>query len=342
MSTPNHAIPKAFTPPRWLKNPHVQNILSSSGIRRGLLKFRHSNFRSCSETHIIETPEGVRLLGELNQHTPVGATNQNPPSGAKRKLIILFHGWEGSSNSGYVYSLATTLFNKGYDTFRLNFRDHGDSHYLNKGIFNSTLLNEVLDAISELQQCFQYEQYFLSGFSLGGNFAVRVSANQDKLYKPLSAVVAICPVLNPAITMEAFQSSPGFYESYFVKKWKRSLNKKRLIFPTYDYANELSKAKNLDDLNEIFVPRYTDYDTVKDYFDAYTLKPALFSKINSPTLVIATKDDPVIPIEQWRSASGNHFLTIEEQQHGSHCAFLDSIKLTSWADKRTLAFFNAH
>ena len=71
--------------------------------------------------------EGVRLLG---YHTE----SAGPKS---RGLVVMLHGWEGSADSTYILSVAPKLIAAGYSVFRLNFRDHGDSHHLNRELFHS-------------------------------------------------------------------------------------------------------------------------------------------------------------------------------------------------------------
>ena len=327
----------SFNPPHWLKNPHIQNIISSSKLRLALLKFKHSNFRQARQIIDIRTAGNVHLQGVLNI-SPKRPSQSKTPS---THLVILFHGWEGSVNSGYVYSLAAHLFDQGYDTLRLNFRDHGDTHALNKEIFHSARLQEIVDAVAWIQQNLDYEHYSIMGFSLGGNFAIRVISQAKQLPKPISATMAVCPVFDPDATMQAFPNIPFFYEKYFVKKWKKSLSKKLATFPEYDYHAALKQAKSLDDLNQYFIPRHTEFDSVAEYIRAYTLTPEIFNRIEDKTLIVAASDDPVIPIKQVREAPYNEHVTIEEHAYGSHCAFLDKLSLSSWIHKRAIRLLRA-
>src|SRR5690606_22393504 len=113
-----------FEPPLWLSNAHVQSILPSLRVRRPLVNSRARELVACSDTRIIDCGDGVRLLGHYaSQHTA------GRP--ASRDMVILLHGWEGSADSLYVLSLGSYLFSLGFDVFRLNFRDHGESHHLN-------------------------------------------------------------------------------------------------------------------------------------------------------------------------------------------------------------------
>lgn len=77
-----------------------------------------------TEEVILDCGDSVRLQG---YYSP----NANPDA----PLVVLLHGWEGSANSMYLLSSAQSLFAAGYSIFRLNLRDHGESHHLNEELF---------------------------------------------------------------------------------------------------------------------------------------------------------------------------------------------------------------
>ena len=113
-----------YRPPRWLRNPHLQSVLGSSALRRrrGLRALAISG--AVTAEHIVDGGEGVRLQGFLSQM----------PGREPRGLVLLLHGWEGSADSSYMRLTAAQLLARGFDVFRLNFRDHGDTHHLNEDL----------------------------------------------------------------------------------------------------------------------------------------------------------------------------------------------------------------
>jgi predicted alpha/beta-fold hydrolase len=80
-----------------------------------------------------------------------------------------------------VLSLGAALFERGCDIFRLNFRDHGASHHLNRELFHSCRLSEVVGAVQSVQRLFDADELCLAGFSLGGNFSLRVAAHAPRV-----------------------------------------------------------------------------------------------------------------------------------------------------------------
>ena len=90
---------------------------------------------------------------------------------------MLLHGWEGSADSLYVLSLAQQLFEQGFSVVRLNLRDHGETHHLNRELFHSCRLPEVVGAVGGAAALYLGGRPLqLVGFSLGGNFMLRVAA----------------------------------------------------------------------------------------------------------------------------------------------------------------------
>src|SRR5690606_40554944 len=104
--------------PRWLRNAHVQSVLAGSPPRRrkGLAALAATGART--QQLIVDGGHGVRLLG---LHTAL-------PGVEPRGMALLLHGWEGSAESAYVCLTAAGFLARGYDVFRLNFRDRSEEH----------------------------------------------------------------------------------------------------------------------------------------------------------------------------------------------------------------------
>ena len=125
---------------------------------------------AASVPEVLDCGDGVRLLA--HHATQAAARAASRP----RALAVLLHGWEGSASSLYVLSLGQYLLDRGFDVVRLNLRDHGDSHHLNPEIFHSCRIAEVVGAVQRLQALHPGQALHLAGFSLGGNFCLRVAA----------------------------------------------------------------------------------------------------------------------------------------------------------------------
>jgi predicted alpha/beta-fold hydrolase len=312
-----------YIPPTLLRNPHVQSILASTGPRKLIVRRRAKKLVSNATAHILDCGSGIRLQGEYSH---------NPDN--NKGLVILIHGWLGGNDSMYLLSSANALFLDGFNVFRLNLRDHGNSGHLNKGLFNSTRLDEVVNAVYQIQQLFPHQYNYLSGFSLGGNFALRIATKAPEKNISLDKVVSICPVINPGKTNVNIQQGLFIYHYYFQKKWKRSLLNKLDHFPEYGYREKLKEFKTLDEMNQYFVPNHTDFDSTDDYLKGYSIDGDYLSELTVPCHIISSIDDPVIEAKDLQQLAESPQLTVELTRYGGHCGYIDSFKLTSWIDSR--------
>ncbi|WP_413698892.1 YheT family hydrolase [Psychromonas sp. KJ10-10] len=327
----------SFIPAVGLRNSHLQSILSSTGPRKILEKFRSKVLIKKSQEHIINTPQGVKLLGSLTLFNQAYKENEKQNS---KGIAIIIHGWEGCSDSLYVLSSGQKLLDEGYDIFRLNLRDHGPSHHLNKALFNSSRLEEVAESVKYICQQFGGEHNLLCGYSLGGNFCLRVANIAKQQQIQIHQVIAISPLLHPHSTMFELNNGLPIYEKYFVKKWKRSLNKKLKLHPEFDYAEKLKTLKSLDEMNEYFVLNQTEYTSTASYFDAYSILGDGLKDLSIPATIITAKDDPMIPSIQLNDLYHSQWLTIDIQKYGGHCAFIKNWKFESWVSEYIVELAN--
>lgn len=334
-----------FSPPFALQSGHLQTILVGSRLRR--YRARHSIQRTSQhgEPRLIDCGQGVRLIGCLNRARPRDEADKPismvHPSADKSPLAILLHGWEGCYESLYMSTATEALVNGGFDVFRLNLRDHGPSLHLNQALFNATLTDEVGRAIAVIIKQLQPKVFVLAGYSLGGNFALRIAADSGKQLG-LTAAMAVCPPLDPARTMAILEKPLSPYQFYFYGKWRSSLQSKLHYFPELGFQKQLQSSRNLADINRFFIPGHTPYKRAEDYFAAYTLTGKRLAQMEIPALLLTAEDDPIIPIADLPAVQGSEQLQIEVTTHGGHCGYIKNGRLESWADQRLVAYFRSN
>jgi predicted alpha/beta-fold hydrolase len=330
-----------FNPPRFLRNPHIQSIMNSVGPRK--VSAKRIAKRLKSQQILITTDQGVRLTAEfdLANGQPISHNASSKTDDNQNPLVILIHGWEGSSQSAYQVTTANHLLNNGFDVLRLNLRDHGDSHHLNKAVFNSTLIEEVGDAIKVFTKDRKYPKTFLAGFSLGGNFTLRITADRAKELG-IVAAVAVCPPIDPNSAMTTMNNTLFIYEKYFFRRWTASLKKKLTHFPELNFGPDMKNLKTLEDINRTFIPKFTPFSDAKSYFSAYGLIENRPETLAVPAHLIASEDDPILPIEDLDKIKPCKNLIINRQKHGGHCGFILNAKGESWISQALVETFNGY
>ena len=310
-----NALNAEFHPCLLVRNPHVQSFLASSQWR---VRGKEAALAKSAEL-IVDTPSGARLQALILSRPEA------------KGLVLLIHGWEGSACSPYMIDATAFYYRRGFDVCRLNLRDHGGSYHLNKGLFHGALLEETFEAADFLAGLAKERPSYLIGFSLGGNYALRIARRYSDLGRSrFAGIFAVSPPLDPYKATLAIDSRSFVYRDYFLKKWKQSLEAKQRLFPEkYDFRGILG-SKTCMELTEKIMRYYPDFPTWRDYFNQYTLKDEFFSGLKVPATIFISRDDPVIPQQDYDELSAHEHLRIFRTRYGGHCGFVDLFPMRCW------------
>ena len=314
-----------FTPAVGLTNPNLQTIFSSA-IRKIIISRTEAQFLNAGQEEIINLGS-VRLQIERDK----------PANTEPLGLIMIIPGWLGHSKSSYVVSLAKKLVDARFEVVRITLRDHGETCHLNSGLFHSAETQEVVDLIKKLVDDFKVRYpnregdltTGLVGFSMGGNFALRVA-------RQLSSVrtLAISPSLSPHKTIQKIENSQ-IYRPYFINKWRKIFRDKQRHFPDlYDFSYAM-KQKSIITLTKHFIGEFTSFDSVDSYCDAYDLCGSRLEGVNAH--ILASLDDPVVPTSEIDALPQS--VTRKMTKRGGHTAFIENWALESWSDSYAERFF---
>jgi uncharacterized protein len=314
----NNLLP--FKPPLGLRGAHVQSLLASLGIRRSKVERAARDVKQGAESLILDGGDGCRLLSYLTK-----------PKQPSDKLAVIIHGWEGSSDSLYVLSSAANLLAQGFRVLRLNLRDHGQSHHLNRDLFHSCRLPETVNAVEDALNQVNVSTNVILGFSLGGNFAMRIAAS--RIGSRLSKVIAVCPVVEPNTALIRGELHTLIYRAYFYRKWKRSILKKAEIFEDLIDQKALAKQKTFKSLtNHMVTHYYPNFGSVGRYFQGYSLAGKRLQNLGCSSTILMSHDDPVIRADSLHKINHHPLLNIEFTEFGGHCGFIKNYRLDTYID----------
>lgn len=314
---------KHFDPPMGLRSPHVQTMFAQIPAKPG------DSPPVGLENVILECGDTVRLKAKVS------------PARAGTPLIIIVHGWLGGSGSWYIQRAARVLHANGFRVACLLLRDHGGTASYNRDMFNSARLREVLDACHALIEQCDATSAGIMGFSLGGNFALRVASHAD-LDPRLAACLAVSPVIDPAATVRAIDTGWLLYRRWFVDKWRLALRDKQAAFP--DEYHDLAGAMRLSTvaaITDYLVGRYLPYRDSTDYYSRYDLRGNRLSRVRIETCIIAAEDDMVIPAAVYDEVTANDHVDLKVFRHGGHCGFIEDWRLNCYLDRASVGFFRA-
>lgn len=307
-----------FTPHPLVRNPHVQTLFAT------VMRKLPLDIDALSEEMLLEVPAdgGTRLQGFLSRRAE------------SRGLVMLLHGWLGSAQSTYNRAIGVDLFRAGFSVFRLNMRDHGGTEALNRGPFHGARLEEVFQAAEVVAKLEPDVPFFIIGFSMGGNFSLRMAHRATSHPIPtLKHVLGVSPSVNPKTTVQAIDRAFPLYSYYFGRRWKQMIRAKQAAFPQlYRDFDEVLHLKNSYDMGEWFITRYTGFADSDSYYRSYAITPQMMAEVTVPTTIITADDDPIIPIadfEPFRTLNNPNF-AISVQPFGGHVGFMDILPVRRW------------
>lgn len=327
------AVP-AFRPNPLLAPQIVQTILATKRPVRGRFARHDHAMHRASVQHLLDCGiadgDPVRLTGMYARQ---------PESRPSRGLVVLIHGWEGSHDSAYLYSMASKVFDAGWNVFRLNLRDHAGTHALNPRMFHSARIDEVLHAVRAAQAIDGSVGGRLAviGFSLGGNFSLRVGLLGPAAGVTPALSVGISPSIDPGATLRAIDDGPKVFKRYFLDKWRKTLAAKAEAWPGRHDFTALSSIDSFVEITRRFVTEHTEFDRLEDYLGSYTLTPPMLMGSPSPLAILTAQDDTVIPIADFDGLGARgSVIAFDAPKRGGHCGFIENLQLESWAEKRVV------
>lgn len=308
-----------------LRNRHLQSILGMLGsFGRG-----HpgaAQLRAQSRALLLECGQEVRLQALYR------------PQREERGLAVLLHGWEGSADSRSVLSLGATLYGQGFSVLRLNLRDHGRTHHLNRELFHSCRLADVSGALTAIARRFPQSSLYLAGFSLGGNFLLR-AVGESGLPGSVRGAAAISPVLHPEHTLQALERGVPLYRRFLAWRWARSLQRKQRAWPgVHDFSAALS-TRDLRAMTAALVRGHTPFASVEEYLHGYALTNERLARVRIPCGLLHAEDDPLIPSGRLDELSPPSHLHVRRVPYGGHCGFIERAGAPTLAERFVLEQF---
>jgi predicted alpha/beta-fold hydrolase len=320
---------KQFHPLRPLRNPHAMTIASNFWPRP-------ARRLGPSVARDFETEPGSRVRGDCHWQ-------KNP---TQHPTLVVVHGLEGSSASGYARGTAEKAWLAGFNVVRLNQRNCGGTEKLSPTLYHSGLSVDILGVVGELIERDGLPEIFTAGYSMGGNLVLKMAGELgDAAPDQFLGVVAIAPALDLASCADALERRENFiYQNHFVKRLKRHMRYKASLYPEIypiEKLEEFAKVKTVRDFDDAITARFCGFRSADDYYETCSALRVI-SGIRRPTLIITSKNDPFVPYEPFEDPAivGNPFITTIATDHGGHCAFISSSSGDErfWAEARLVEF----
>lgn len=237
------------------------------------------------------------------------------------KLLIISHGLEGNSSRAYVLGMAREAVNKGFDVLAWNYRGCGE--LLNrKPIFYHSGATYDLHAVVN-HAAPDYEELYLTGFSLGGNLTLKYLGEGRSLSPKIKRAVAISVPLDLGGSCDKISTAAkGRYTKRFLTSLREKIQRKALLFPEEFSLEKFNHIRTLRDFDNLFTGPLHGFSDAEEY---YQINSALqfLRTIAVPTLLLNAQNDPFLsdacfPFEL---AARLDQVYCEFPAHGGHVGF---------------------
>lgn len=299
----NNALP-SFVPAWWLRGPHAQTL----GAR-----FLRSKRGPDVRRERWDTLDGDFL--DLDFFEAAGLRDD--------ALVILLHGLEGSAKSGYIHETARRLAGRGIASVALNFRSC--SGELNRGLrlYHSGETTDLAWVIERLRTERPDRRLAASGVSLGGNVLLKYLGERGSA----SGLVAAATWSVPFDLAAGARFMEHGFARFYVCRLLRSLKGKTRarqdeLGPHIDLKRTLQSTTFWEFDDAATAPLH-GFDGADDYYSQSSCGQFV-PKIDTPTLVIQSHDDPFVPADviPETALEDNLSITPVITGHGGHVGFV--------------------
>jgi uncharacterized protein len=334
---------QSFVPHPLLWNAHVMTVVSRYWPRRSLLRGMPT------EARLFTVAPESQVLGWCHWQTDA----------RRHPTLILLHGLEGCSKAHYMRGLARKAWHAGCNVIRLNQRTCGGTEHLTPTLYNGGLTGDVATVLQELSSQDGLEEFWVAGYSMGGNLALLLAGQLGakslsrqaqggrvewgSFQGRLKGVMAVCPDIDPEACVTALeQRSNRIYHDYFVNSMKSRLRRKAKLFPDRFDISRLAAIRTLRGLDDAFTAPDGGYQSAQDYYERTGARHVL-AEIEVPTLIVTAKDDPFIPYRMFETPALQHNsnITLMAVESGGHCGFFQRRQPGEdryWAENRLIEF----
>ena len=318
--TPTEFVPR---PPFW--GGHLQT-LGGFFLQRPILL-------PAPESRMVEVAPGVQVLCHCHWQ----------PERRRALTIIVVHGLEGSSDSGYSVGLAQKGLALGMNVVRMNQRNCGGTDAIAPTLYNSSLSGDVAAVANNVVTQDRVERFALVGFSMGGNLVLKAAGEWGaKGPEESRAVAAVCPAMDLGVSADALHlPSNRIYEEYFMLKLRARFRAKVKLFPDHFDVGRLQGVSSLRLFDDRVTAYYCGFMGAADYYDRASATNTI-EQVAVPGFILHAQSDPFVkitPPTRERIESNSNLLYVETED-GGHCSFLASPNGYDgrWAEQQVVEF----
>lgn len=301
------AIAEGYRAPRWMPGGHLQTLLPFVWPAR--------RAAPPSDRLVVEVEPGTSV--EVLLSRPAEATGQATPRGT----LLLVHGLGGSASSRHPVETAHAALARGWAVARVNLRNCGGTAPLASTLFNAVQSDDIGVVLRALDTSDLPRPFAVLGFSLGGTLTLRYAGHAGD-GNAADAVAAInAPIDLSASAAIIDRPANTLFKLAYTYALCRMLNEIREHRHVPGPPARWHEIRSIRRFDELFVVPAAGFATPDEYYEAASASPTL-DAIRRPTLLIASRNDPLVPVETFEAHHGaNEQIRFHHPADGGHVGY---------------------
>ncbi len=295
-----------FYPSRWIPSGHLQTVVAAF--------WPQGKARPAWKQHVVALPDGDELIlhDDLGDYWKPG----DP-------CTLLVHGLCGCHASRYMLRIARKLNQRGRRTFRIDLRGCGAGKNRAKHPYHAGRSEDVEAALAVIRQICPRSPLSVIGFSLGGNIVLKW-AGEAGADSPamISSLVAVNPPVDLVQSSRRIaRAARGLYDRHFCRLLMQQIQGTRQWTDEAPLAKARNPPRSLREFDDLFTAPLSGFSGVDDYYRRSS-SCQFVPDISIPTLILTSRDDPLIPYESIAELNCPAPVRIHLVAHGGHLGYL--------------------
>ncbi|MDP1825077.1 MAG: alpha/beta fold hydrolase [Archangium sp.] len=248
--------------------------------------------------------------------------------------VVLLHGLEGSSASGYIQLMLEGLAGLRWNAIALNARSCSGEPNRQAASYSSGDFRDLSWVVSQLPG-----RVFAVGFSLGASVLLNFLA-KDPGAARLGAAVAVSAPFELARGARFLDSGSLIARAYlrrFLPAMKAKALAKSVEHPGRFDVKAIAAASRIRDFDHLVTAPLFGFTSAEDYYARCSAGPQL-ERIKTRTLLLSSEDDALAPPVLPPGVSRNEALDVLVTKRGGHVGFVEGsvLRPSFWAEARAL------
>ncbi len=254
------------------------------------------------------------------------------------RTALLIHGLAGCHASSYMQRIAAKLSARGLRVFRMDLRGCGAGFGLARLPYHSGRSEDAAAALKAVAQWCPTSPTTLIGFSLGGNITLKLLGELGATScGGLDSAVAVCPPIDLQAAVDKISLPLNrLYDRHFVRLLLQQAQERQRVVPDSPPANFRTPPRTIWEFDNGFTAPVSGFGDAANYYRQAS--SAQFAQsIRQPTLVIASRDDPLVPWRPFLAIKNAPGVRLEITDRGGHLGFVGRAGLDPdrrWLDWR--------